>query len=139
MILIDANLLVYLVDRGAPRPGIVQLAGRDAWRDPPRRSAVFLHTRFRASHETRQHPAAPLWPDQTLAYVQPSLAQHFVYAVAPGKRNWPFLRNLFRVTGSAGSQTTDSHIAAIAIEHGPAVFSTDHDFERVPGVHLGTR
>ena len=46
MILIDANLLVDLIDRVAPRPGIVLLAGRGARRDPPRRSAVFLHPAF---------------------------------------------------------------------------------------------
>ena len=75
-------------------------------------------------------------PDQTPAYVQPSLAQPFVYAVAPGKRNWSVLRSLLRATDSAGSQTTGSHGAALAIEHGATVFPTDHDFERVHGVHL---
>ena len=42
--------------------------------------------------------------------------------------------NLLRWTGTAGNLTSDAHVAALAIEHGAAVCSADHDFKRFPGV-----
>ena len=35
---------------------------------------------------------------------------------------------------TAGNLTSDAHIAALALEHGAAVCSTDHDFARFPGI-----
>jgi len=37
-------------------------------------------------------------------------------------------------SGAAGNLTTDTHLAALAIERGAAVYSTDHDFQRFPGI-----
>jgi hypothetical protein len=34
----------------------------------------------------------------------------------------------------AGNLVSDAHLAAIALEHGATVYSTDHDFARFPGV-----
>jgi predicted nucleic acid-binding protein len=45
--------------------------------------------------------------------------------VAPGEHNWPILRNLLKTTGTAGNLVSDAHLAALAIEHGCTVYSTD--------------
>ena len=47
-----------------------------------------------------------------------------------------FVRNLLIESGTAGNLASDAHLAAIAIEHGGAICSTDHDFLRFPGVRL---
>jgi predicted nucleic acid-binding protein len=57
-----------------------------------------------------------------------------VETVAPGERPWPILRRLLEATGSAGNLTSDVHIAALALERGAVVCSTDHDFGRFPGI-----
>lgn len=44
------------------------------------------------------------------------------------------LRSLLKTTGTAGNPVSDSHLAALAIEHGYTVYSTDHDFQRFNGV-----
>jgi predicted nucleic acid-binding protein len=37
-------------------------------------------------------------------------------------------------TGMAGNLTTDTHIAALALEQGYSVYSADNDFRRFPGL-----
>ena len=62
------------------------------------------------------------------------LRQPCVEIVAPGERHWPILRGLLEATGTAGNLTSDAHIAALALERGAVVCSTDHDFARFPGI-----
>ena len=76
----------------------------------------------------------PLSPTAALAYVDSWLQQPCVETVAPGERHWPILRRLLEATGSAGNLTSDAHIAALALERGASVCSTDHDFGRFPGI-----
>jgi predicted nucleic acid-binding protein len=54
--------------------------------------------------------------------------------VAPGAHHWPILCRLLEATGTAGNLTSDAHTAALALEHGAIVCSTDHDFARFPGI-----
>ncbi len=44
------------------------------------------------------------------------------------------MRKLLRDSGTAGNLTSDAHLAAIALELGASVCSTDRDFERFPGL-----
>ena len=62
------------------------------------------------------------------------LAQPFARVVVPGERHWAILRHLLAATGTAGNLTSDAHLAALAIEHGAAVASTDADFRRFAGI-----
>ncbi len=62
------------------------------------------------------------------------LAQPPVRLVGPGSAHWAILRNLLLHTGTAGNLTTDSHIAALALEHGYDIYSADNDFARFPGL-----
>lgn len=42
--------------------------------------------------------------------------------------------DLLKATGTAGNLVADAHLAALAIEHGCAIYSADNDFKRFPGV-----
>jgi uncharacterized protein len=44
------------------------------------------------------------------------------------------LRELLAPLGTAGNLTSDAHLAALAIEHGADLCSTDADFSRFPGL-----
>lgn len=76
----------------------------------------------------------PLAPEAALAYVNGWLSQPYVEAVGPGQGHWLVLRNLLRTSGTAGNLTSDAHLAAMAIERGYAVYSTDNDFKRFQGL-----
>ena len=135
MILVDANLLIYAIDADSPhhaaaRPwfeGVLSGTTRVglAW------VVVLAFVRITTRPGILRHP---LTLDRAVDYVAEWLAQPNVVAVGPGEGHWPVLRNLLKTTGSAGNLVSDAHLAALAIEHGYAVYSTDHDFRRFPGI-----
>lgn len=56
--------------------------------------------------------------------------------LAPTTRHPAQLRDLLAPLGAAGNLTSDAHLAALALEHGGQVCSTDGDFARFPGVEV---
>ncbi len=52
----------------------------------------------------------------------------------PGPRHLEIVEGLFRASGVAGALTTDTHLAALAIEHQAELCSNDADFGRFPGL-----
>ena len=73
-------------------------------------------------------------PERALEFVNEWLNQPYVRTVSPGEHHWQILRNLLKTTGTAGNLVADAHLASLALEHGAAIYSTDHDFKRFPGV-----
>jgi uncharacterized protein len=62
------------------------------------------------------------------------LAQPTATIMAAGPRHFELLFDLLTNTGTGGNLTSDAHLAAIAIENGAEVCTTDHDFARFPGL-----
>ena len=83
------------------------------------------------------HPSvmtSPIDPRVAIETVEDWLARDSVRLLEPGPRHLAILRELFAATGVAGSLTTDTHLAAIAIEHQCELHSNDADFRRFPGL-----
>lgn len=76
----------------------------------------------------------PLAPLDALARVRGWFAQPEVRIVEPGPRHLAILEDLFHATDVGGSLTTDTHLAALAIEHQAELHSNDADFARFPGL-----
>jgi uncharacterized protein len=57
-----------------------------------------------------------------------------VVTLNPGDEHWSLLRGLIERTGTAANLTTDAHLAALAIESGAELCSTDADFGRFTGL-----
>jgi predicted nucleic acid-binding protein len=57
-----------------------------------------------------------------------------VTVVHPTDRHAAVLRGLLTPLGAAGNLTSDAHLAALSIEHGAELCSTDIDFSRLSGV-----
>ena len=135
MILVDANLLIYAIDADSPH----HRAARQWWE-----KTLSGDTRvglawivLLAFLRITTHPKivrTPLTHEQALAYVDSWLRQPFVTTLAPGDNHWPVLRNLLLTAGTAGNLTSDAHLAALAIERGCPLYSTDNDFKRFAGV-----
>ncbi len=135
MILIDANLLIYAVNRDAD-----QHKQARRWLERTLSGPVdiglawivalaFIRVTTRAGIMSR-----PLHPTQALAYVDSWLNQPQVELISPGERHWPIFRNLLGSSGSAGNLTSDAHLAALAIEYGAEIYSADYDFRRFQGI-----
>jgi toxin-antitoxin system PIN domain toxin len=76
----------------------------------------------------------PLPLEAALKLVDAWLEQPAVTIVQPTNRHWQVLRGLILPAGTAGNLTSDAHLAALAIEHGAELCSTDNDFARFAGL-----
>jgi hypothetical protein len=73
---------------------------------------------------------SPLVPEEAIHILDGWLQRPQVVPLAPGETHWAILKGLLGEAGLAGNLTTDAHLAAIAIEHGAELQSTDRDFGR---------
>lgn len=78
--------------------------------------------------------ANPLAPMEATARVRAWLTQPEVRIIEPGPRHLAIVEDLLRATGVAGNLTTDTHLAALAIEYQADLCSNDSDFARFPGL-----
>ncbi len=135
MRLLDLNLLLYAVDETSPHHDVARewveatLSGPEtvalAW------SVLLGFVRLSTRAAVFR---APLELDQALDLVDSWLAQPSTTVIHPTDRHATVLRSLLAPLGTAGNLTTDAHLAALSIEHGAELCSTDADFSRFPGV-----
>ena len=135
MILVDANLLIYAIDadshhhRRARRWLEHVLSGTTPVGLPWLVVLAFLRITTREGVLVRT-----LTPAASLRYIDSWLALPNVELVAPGPAFWPLFRGLVLASGTAGNLTSDAHLAALAIERGATLCSTDNDFKRFAGL-----
>jgi len=72
----------------------------------------------------------PLDIDSAIAYVDEWFAVPCVQAVSPRHGHWDIFQRLIVQSGTGGNLTTDAFLAAIAIEQGYTLYSTDNNFKR---------
>jgi len=74
--------------------------------------------------------ARPLTSEQAFDMVDGWLGRPCVAVLHPGEMHWPILRGLLEQAGTAGNLSTDAHLAALALEYGATLCSSDNDFAR---------
>jgi uncharacterized protein len=133
--LLDVNLLLYAIDEESPRfePAARWTEGIFAGRETVALAWSVLLAFVRLTTRP-QIVRSPLSVDEALDVVDGWLERPNVVVVHPTDRHAAILRELLRPLGSAGNLTTDAHLAALAIEHGAELCSSDADFSRFPGV-----
>jgi toxin-antitoxin system PIN domain toxin len=133
--LIDANLLLYAVNRDLPKhkPALSWFEKILSSDNPVGLPWVVILAFLRIATNGRVF-TRPLSSDVAIGLVADWLDQPNVKAISPGDRHWSILQTLLEQTGMAGNLTTDAHIAALALEQGYTVYSADNDFKRFPGL-----
>ena len=131
MILVDANILVYahvssFTQHGAAREWLDRQLNGSALVGLPWASLLaFLRLVTNSRIFERPEPIAHAW-----IQVQEWLACETVWAPAPTERHAELLGELLKLPGVHGNLVPDAHLAALAIEHGLTLCSTDGDFAR---------
>jgi uncharacterized protein len=129
--LVDANLLIYAIDRQAARHEVAtrwlaeQLNG-------PRRVGLPWQS-ITAFLRIVTHPRAyakPLGPDAAWQQVLDWLAAPVAWIPEPGPEHGRILGQLITGYGIRGNLIPDASLAALAIEHGLTLYSHDTDFAR---------
>lgn len=131
MKVVDLNLLLYAVNRDSihhtrARTWLEQILSAD---EPVALPWTVLLGFLRIATSARILPY-PLSVEQALGVVDSWIDQPVVVLLAPGAEHWRILRELLAEAGTAGNLTTDGHLAALAIESGAELCSSDSDFAR---------
>jgi len=135
VILVDANLLIY-----AQVSGFSQHQPARDWLDRQLNGAApigmawitliaFLRIVTNPRVFDRPLSTADAWR-QIIAW----LAREQVWSPGPTERHQEILGELLKLPGVHGNLVPDAHLAALAIEHGLTLYSTDGDFARFPGL-----
>ncbi len=135
MILPDVNVLVYAFREAAPghnayRAWLERSIGGDeafALSDVVLSAVVRLTTHPRIFAPPSTLPAA-------LAFCDALRGQPNAVPVVPGPRHWDIFRRLCLDGNAKGNLAPDAYLAALAIEHGCELITTDRDFARFPGL-----
>jgi toxin-antitoxin system PIN domain toxin len=135
MILIDANILLYAYDANSSRHTAARKWLQDTFSkgEPVRLPWVVILAFLRLTTQ----PAIltrPLSLYEAISIVQEWLSQPNVGIAAPTVRHWEILGKLLPAGQAKGRLVTDAHLAALAIEHGAALYTNDRDFTRFPGL-----
>ncbi|WP_293054233.1 type II toxin-antitoxin system VapC family toxin [Mycobacterium sp.] len=131
----DLNILVYAIDESSPRHEVARdwlddtLSGSQTVAFAWHVLVGFVRLSTRAAVFER-----PLTVEESLDVVDGWLQQPCVTVAHPTDRHAVVLRGLLTSLGTAGNLTSDAHLAALAIENGAELCSTDADFSRFPGL-----
>ena len=72
----------------------------------------------------------PLSASEAMSVIASWLAQPAAGVLEPGERHWDILGDLVREGQASGPLVMDAVLAAIALEHGATLHTTDRDFSR---------
>jgi toxin-antitoxin system PIN domain toxin len=137
MILLDANLLIYAYDSLSPfherartwLEGV--LSGGEVVLLPWASILAFV----RITTNPRAF-AAPFAIEEAAAIVSTWLAVAAVRPVSPTERHWEVLERMLVDGQARGPLASDAHLAALAVEHGAVLYTTDRDFARFEGLRV---
>lgn len=133
MIIVDANVLLYAYQANSPqhlyaKEWLEKLFGGDEIIGLP---WVTLWAFLRISTNPRAWPS-PMPAETALQHIHEWLAQPGVVVLHPGPRHLALLERLVIDNRASGSLVSDAALAAMAIENGALLASTDRDFSRFP-------
>ena len=137
MILIDANLLIYAHDAGAA----VHQRSKE-WLERTLEAGEltgFAWATLLAFLRITTSPrpfAAPFTSEEAASIVMGWLSNPSASLLHPTERHWTILSKLIEEGQAKGPLVMDAHLAALAIEHGATLCTTDRDFTRFKGLRL---
>jgi uncharacterized protein len=135
VILVDANLLIYAHSNTFPQHRAAQ-----EWLDRQLSGALRVGLPWPsllAFLRILTNPRIlerPLWTSSAWSQAQAWLTADTAWVPNPTERHSEVLSRLLGLSGIRGKLVHDAHLAALAIEHGLILCSTDGDFARFPGL-----
>lgn len=131
----DVNLLVHAYNLGSP----FHTAARSWWEETLGGTepvglgwvAIMGFVRISTNRRILTHPLAV---DVACQIVRSWLAHPPVSILHPGPRHAAIFLGFLEGLGAGANLTTDAHLAALAVERGAVLCSTDSDFAKFPGL-----
>jgi uncharacterized protein len=133
VILLDVNILLYAYDREASHHAEIRIWLEELLTSSTEIGVAWLtiwaFVRISTNSRINEEPLTPRVAFRTLNEL---LARPDVAIIEPGRRHIQILEQLVIDGQAAGPRVTDAALAALAIEHGATLASTDRDFSRFP-------
>lgn len=135
MIVVDANLLLYAYDPGSPHHKAARewieeaFSGSEIVGIPWQTIGAFLRITTNS-----KLPGQRVTLERAIEVVDMWLEQPNVRFLTPGERHWALLCQMMTEGQARGPLLTDAQLAAITIEYGGVLHTTDRDFARFPGL-----
>jgi uncharacterized protein len=135
LILVDANLLLYAANRAAPEHEQAK-----SWLDENLNGTVrvglpwpslLAFVRIASNPVILQHPVRPA---DAWRQIKEWLACDVVWIPLPTIQHPTVFERLLDLPAATSRLVPDAHLAALAIEHGLTLYSTDGDFAKFPGL-----
>ena len=135
MIVLDANILLYAYDSSSSHHVKARAWVEQAFSDsapvglPWQTISAFLRimTNLRL-------PGERFTLQEAVEIVDRWLEQPNVRLLAEGEDHWPLFRQLMVEGQASGALVSDAHLAALTLEYGGVLQTTDRDFARFPNL-----
>jgi uncharacterized protein len=133
--IVDVNLLLYASQADAPqhRAALAWLRDLFAGSDQIGLPWITLWAFVRLSTNSRVWPQ-PMPVETAFEHIREWLSQPGVVIVQPGPRHAELLERLVIENRAIGALVSDAVLAALALENGAVLASTDRDFSRFPNL-----
>ena len=135
MIVLDANILLYAYDSASSHHSKARaLVERVFSAAAPIGLPWQTVTAFLRIMTNPRLPGERFSTQEAVQVVDRWLEQPNIRLLAPGDDHWPLFRQMIVEGQASGPLITDAHVAALTIEYGGVLHTTDRDFARFPGL-----
>lgn len=133
MILVDVNLLLYAYNPSAEQHQKARHWLEDVFsgHEPIALTWLVILAFLRLTTNRRIFPDPLSMADATLI-VSTWLERSQAIIVHPRENHWEILLQAISAGKATAALITDAHLAALAIEHGATLYTSDRDFARFP-------
>ena len=135
MIVLDANILLYAYDAACPEYERAHewvemvFSGEEPIGLPWQTVSAFLRV-----HTNSRLPGDRFSMEEAVQVIDQWLQLPQVQLLVTGQRHWNLFRRMLLEGQVRGPLTTDAELAALTIEYGGVLYTTDRDFARFPGL-----
>ncbi len=135
MTVLDANILLYAYDSSSSQHTKARAWIEETFSsgDPVGLPWQTIGAFLRIMTNPRL-PGPRFTPEEAAQIVGSWLEQPNIRLLSPGEDHWLLLRQIIVEGQATGPLAPDAHLAALTIEYGGVLHTTDRDFARFPGL-----
>jgi uncharacterized protein len=135
VIILDANILLYAYDSNSERHTEAR-----AWVEKVFSEGALVGIPWQTAHAFLRIVTNTKFPGRRFSAMEAAgivdswHSQPNVRFLSPGDQHWNILRRMLVDGQAQGALITDAQLAALAVEHGGELNTSDRDFARFPGL-----
>jgi toxin-antitoxin system PIN domain toxin len=135
VIVLDASILLYAYDRESEKHAKARAWVEEVFSDgspvglPWQTISAFMRIVTNPRLAGKRFTAG-----EVIEIVNEWVEQPNIRLLGPGENHWSYLRQMMVEGDARGPLVTDAQLAALTIENGGVLHTTDRDFSRFPGL-----